>query len=129
MELYHHFLKLFGETRFVNLVKVFPASIKSIIPMQIYPHYQIICLYSKNICFYVFITDKCSNLFWNLFYSERVKISNSIILYTQSNPMMLKDEAALKIHFVFMILPFLAFFISVNSSNNSLFSSIYCSTC
>ena len=32
------FLKLFGEKRFVNSVKVFPASIKSINPIQKYPH-------------------------------------------------------------------------------------------
>ena len=32
------FLKLFGEKRFVNSVKVFPASIKSINPTQKYPH-------------------------------------------------------------------------------------------
>ena len=32
------FLKLFGEKRFVNSVKVFPASIKSINPIQKYLH-------------------------------------------------------------------------------------------
>ena len=32
------FLKLFCEKRFVNSVKVFPASIKSINPIQKYPH-------------------------------------------------------------------------------------------
>ena len=32
------FLKLFGEKRFVYSVKVFPASIKSIKPIQKYPH-------------------------------------------------------------------------------------------
>ena len=32
------FLKLFGEKRFVNSVKVFPARIKSINPIQSYPH-------------------------------------------------------------------------------------------
>ena len=32
------FLKLFGEKRFLNSVKVFPASIKSIKPIQKYPH-------------------------------------------------------------------------------------------
>ena len=31
-------LKLFGEKGFVNSVKVFPASIKSINPIQKYPH-------------------------------------------------------------------------------------------
>ena len=32
------FLKLFGEKRFVYSVKVFPLNIKSINPMQKYPH-------------------------------------------------------------------------------------------
>ena len=32
------FLKLFGEKRFVYSVKVFPLSIKSIKPIQKYPH-------------------------------------------------------------------------------------------
>ena len=32
------FLKLFGEKRFVYSVKVFPANIKSIKPLQKYPH-------------------------------------------------------------------------------------------
>ena len=32
------FLKLFDEKRFVNSVKVFPLSIKSINPIQKYPH-------------------------------------------------------------------------------------------
>ena len=32
------FLKLFDEKRFVNSVKAFPASIKSINPIQKYPH-------------------------------------------------------------------------------------------
>ena len=31
-------LKLFGKKRFVNSVKVFPTSIKSINPIQKYPH-------------------------------------------------------------------------------------------
>ena len=32
------FLELFGEKRFVKSVKVFPASIKLINPIQKYPH-------------------------------------------------------------------------------------------
>ena len=32
------FIKLFGEKRFIYSVKVFPLSIKSINPMQKYPH-------------------------------------------------------------------------------------------
>ena len=49
------FLKLFGEKRFVNSVKVFSANIKSINPIQKYPYIiesYASCFYSKNICFY-----------------------------------------------------------------------------
>ena len=40
LKLYHHFfgIKLFREKRFVNSVKIFPASIKSIKPIKKYPH-------------------------------------------------------------------------------------------
>ena len=38
LKLYRHFLKLFGETRLVKSVKHLPLSIKSIYPIQKYPH-------------------------------------------------------------------------------------------
>ena len=46
-------LKLFHEKRFVNLVKVFPASIKSINPIQKYR--QIIQLYACILKIFVFM--------------------------------------------------------------------------
>ena len=56
-------MKIFGEKRFVWSVKVFPASIKSINPIQKYPH--IIESYAciLKICFYVFITNECFSFF------------------------------------------------------------------
>ena len=47
------FEKLFGEKRFVNLVKVFPSSIKLINPIQKYPH--IIESYACIIKIFVFM--------------------------------------------------------------------------
>ena len=117
------FLNLFGEKRFVNSVKVFPASIKSINPMQKKSaHYWIICLYSENICCYVFILqsitkwrtkgegqrtiDKWFNFFRNMFYTKRIEISNIIILHIQSNPMSSNIRVFIKIYYISPILYF-----------------------
>ena len=55
----------------------------------------------------MFITDKCSNLFWNMFYSKRIKISNNIILYVQSNPMSSNIRVLIKIYYICSILYFI----------------------
>ena len=47
------FLKLFDEKRFVYSVKVFPASIKSISPIQKYPHITESC--ARNLKIFVLI--------------------------------------------------------------------------
>ena len=73
---------------------------------KISKHYWIICLYSKNICFYFFITVECSDLFWNIFYSKIIKISNIIILYAQSNPMSSNIRVLIKIYYISPILYF-----------------------
>ena len=51
------FLKLFGEKRFVYSIKVFPASIKSVKPIQKYPH--IIELYACILKIFVIIILLC----------------------------------------------------------------------
>ena len=61
-------------------VKVFSAKIKLINPIQKFPH--IIDSYAcilKIFFLNVFITDKCFNFFWNMFYFKTIKISNIII--------------------------------------------------
>ena len=58
------------------------------------------CLYSKNICFYVFIIDKYSNLDWNIFYSKAIKISNIIIFYVYSNPLGSNITVLIKIYYI-----------------------------
>ena len=62
------------------------------------------CLYSKNVCFYVFITNKFSNLLCYMFHSKRVKISNIIILHVQSNPMSYNIRVLIKIYYICPIL-------------------------
>ena len=113
------FLNLFGEKRFVNSVKVFPASIKSINPMQKKSaHYWIICLYSENICCYVFMFNKCFNFFWNMFYTKTIEISNIVIIITiiiiiviiiinmQSKPMSSNIRVFIKVYYISPILYF-----------------------
>ena len=71
-------------------------------------------MYSKNICFYVFITNNCFNFFWNMFYSERIKKSNVITFnvlwtscaYIQSNPMSSNIRVLTKIYYISSILYF-----------------------
>ena len=46
-------MKLFGEKRFVNSIKVFPASIKLINPIRKYPH--IIESYASIVKIFVFM--------------------------------------------------------------------------
>ena len=98
------FLKLFGEKRSVKSAKVFPASIELINPIQKYPH--IFESYACFICFYVFITDKCCSLFWNMLYSEIIKINNVTILYVQSNPVSFNIRVLIKIDYICPILYF-----------------------
>ena len=81
--------------RLVNSVKIFHAGINSTKPIQKYPH-----IIQSYVCFYVFITYKCSNFFWNMLYSERIKISNIITLYVQSNPMSSNIRVLVKIYFI-----------------------------
>ena len=66
---------------------------------EVSAHYWIVCLCSKNICFDVFIFNKCFNLFRNVFYSETIKISNIIIIHMQSNPMSSNIRILIKIYY------------------------------
>ena len=100
-------LKLFGEKRFLNSLKVFPENIKSINLIQKYLH--IIESYAcilKIFVFFVFITDKCSNLFWNMFYTKTIEISNIIIDYIQQNLISYNIRVLIKIYYISLILCF-----------------------
>ena len=73
---------------------------------KISTHYWIICLYSKNLFLYVFVTNKCFSFFWNMFYSERINLRYIIILYVQNNPMSSNIRVLSKIYYVWPILYF-----------------------
>ena len=99
------FSKLFGEKKicifshsfsFKNNIKKSNAEISA--------HYWIVWLYSKNICFNVFISNKCLNFFQNMFYSKRIKINNIIIIHMQSNPMSSNIRILIKIYYIYPIL-------------------------
>ena len=68
--------------------------------------YWIICLYSKNICFNIFIINKSFNLFRNMFYTKRMEISNIIIMNKQSNPMSSNNGVLINIYYISPILYF-----------------------
>ena len=74
---------------------------------EVSTHYWIVCLYSKNVCFNVFIVNKCFNFFRNMFYPKRIKISNIIIIHMQSNLMSSNIRVLIKIYFICPILYFL----------------------
>ena len=101
------FSKLFGEKGFVYSVKVFPLNIKSINPMHKYRH--ITESYACTLKMFVlifFIVNKCFNLFRNMFYSKRIKISNTIINHMQSNTMSSNIRILIKIYYICPILYF-----------------------
>ena len=67
------FVKLFGEKRFVYSVKVFPASIKSINPIQKYPHIieSYACILKIFVMFLILTNALIS---FGMFYTKRIEI-------------------------------------------------------
>ena len=117
--------KLFGEKKIYVFSQsfYFEHQINSL-NTEISTHYWIVYLYSKNICFDVFILrsrgrrtvrsrgvqrttiDKCFNFFRNMFYSKRIKTNDIIIIHIQSNPMSFKIRILIKIFYICPILYF-----------------------
>ena len=79
---------------------------KSNTKKKISAHYWIICLCSKNLCFYVFISYTCFSFIWNIFFSKAIKISNIIILYVQSNTTGSNIRITIKVYYICFILYF-----------------------
>ena len=63
-------------------------------------HYWIVCLYSKNVSFYVFIPDKIFNFFSNMFSTKIIKTNNFTSVTKQSNPMCAYVRIFIKIYYV-----------------------------
>ena len=93
------FLKIFfGEKRLVESVKLLPVN-KSNTKRS--THYWIKCLYSKNICLYVFVPKKCFNFIWNVcILHQTYQKSNIIIPCIQSNPMSFNIRILIKINYI-----------------------------
>ena len=53
---------------------------------EVFTHYWIVCLYSKYVCFYEFMSNRFFNSLINMFNCKTVKIGNLNIFYIQSNP-------------------------------------------
>ena len=49
-------------------------------------HYWIVCLYSKNVWYDVFMSDKFLNFFRNMFNTKTTKINGLFFVTKQSNP-------------------------------------------
>ena len=102
-------LKLFGEKRFVESVKVFPARIKPINPIQKDP--QICESYACILKIFVFMLPFLINLLISFGICSThidfgIKISNIIILWEQSNPMSSNIRVLIKIYYIYPILYF-----------------------
>ena len=117
--------KLFGEKKICVFSQSFSFEHKiNNSNTEISTHYWIVYLYSKNICFNVFILrsrgqrtirsrrvqrttiNKCFNFFRNMFYSKRIKTSEIIIIHMQSNPMSFNIRILIKICYISPILYF-----------------------
>ena len=61
----------------VKSVSFLPASIKSMNPMQKYPHItKSFACTRKNVSFYAFVPDKFFNFFRNMFNTKTIEINN-----------------------------------------------------
>ena len=110
-------LEVFGEKKICIFYQSFSFEQKvNKSNTEISTHYWIVCLYSKNICFNVFILrsrgvqrttiNKWFNFFRNMCYSKKIKISDIIIIHMQSNPMSSNIRILIKIYYIFPILYF-----------------------
>ena len=84
---------------------------------KVFAHYGIVCLYSKHVCFCVFMSNKFFDLFRNMFNTKAVKVSNLIIFYIQSNPMCTNICIFIKIYYM---CSFFYFFMQIISRVNTI---------
>ena len=69
-------------------------------------HYWIVCLYSKNVSFDVFMSNKFFNLFRNMFNTKTIEINNFTFVTKQSNPVRTNICIFIKVYYVCPILYF-----------------------
>ena len=87
-KLYHHFFKVIRRKQTSKISQFFTCKHKiNESNAKLPTHYWIVCLYSKNVSFSVFIPNKLFNLFRNMFNTKTIEINNFISFTKQSNPM------------------------------------------
>ena len=70
-------------------------------------HYGIVCLNSKYVCFFVFMSNKFFNFFRSMLNSKIIEINNFIVFTILSNPMCTNICIFVKIYYICSILYFL----------------------
>ena len=108
------FLKLFSKKRLVNSLKVFSASIKSINPIQKYPHVieSHACILKIFVFTFLFYEAEDERRLINLLslsqyvYPKTIKISNITIMNIQSNPVGSSIRVSIKTYYISPILYF-----------------------
>ena len=70
-------------------------------PVQKHPHIteSYACILKMS-CYNCRSSNKLFNLFWNMFKSKTIKISDFIIQYIQSNPVSSNIRILIKIHYI-----------------------------
>ena len=86
---------------------------------KITTHYWIDYLHSKNVCFYVFISNKIFNFFRNMFGTKTIEINDFISFTKQSNPMCNYVCILIKVYYISSILYFSRQIISWKNSIKS----------
>ena len=71
---------------------------------KVHTHYCIVCLYSKNVSFDVFIPEKFFNFFRNMLCTKTIKVNNFTPVTKQSNSMCTYVYIFIKIYYVNPIL-------------------------
>ena len=70
-------------------------------------HYWIVSLYSKYVCFYVFMLSNFLNLFGNMLNSKTVKVNNFSFSTKESNPMCTSISMFINVFYINSILFFI----------------------
>ena len=69
-------------------------------------HYRFVCLYSINICYYIFVSYEFFNFLWNIFNSKTIKIYYFICIHMQNYSMRSYWFKPMNIYYICPILYF-----------------------
>ena len=97
-------LYLLGENKFVYSTKLLPFNMKSINPIQKYPH--VVESYAYILWVFFVICLFLMNFFWNIFNSKAIKVCCIIIINKQRYPMSFQWLILIKIYYICSIVYF-----------------------